>query len=327
MRQVASRKSRSKKGKKYRRRAPFQQGARQGRMNQRKGASVSDQTFPFKIGEFQCMTVKDGDSAFSVRSFFVNVPEDRLHQVLRQHRIQPGEIRVPWICLYVNTGQHRLLVDTASRPGTAPGAGRLVPNLRAEGIEQADIDKVVLSHGHPDHIGGNTDDEGKAAFPNARYVMWKDEWEFWTSKEAVMEQLKVDRDTRRLMSAVAQRNLRRIQDRFDLIDSDSEIAPGVRAIAAPGHTPGHMAVAVSSAGEQLLHICDAVLSPVHLEHPEWRSLHDVLPEKATATRRRLLDWAAAEKLLVLTSHFPFPGLGHVIQKGKHWEWQPIEASC
>jgi glyoxylase-like metal-dependent hydrolase (beta-lactamase superfamily II) len=180
---------------------------------------------------------------------------------------------------------------------------------------------VILTHGHPDHIGGNTDVEGKPAFPNARYFMRKDEWDFWTSGEAA---LKLDEHVKEVLLGFAHKNLPPIQDRIDLVDHETEIVLGVRAVAAPGHTPGHMALAISSVGEQLLCISDAVLHPIHLEHPEWCAVVDSSPEQVVSTRHRLLNQAAAEKALVLAFHFPFPGLGHIIQKGQAWQWQPID---
>jgi len=128
----------------------------------------------------------------------------------------------------------------------------------------------------------------------------------------------------KILRTLALNNLLPIQGQLDLVDRETEIVPGIRAVAAPGHTPGHMALAISSGGEQLLVIADAVLHPIHLEQPEWYAVVDFIPEQAVATRRRLLNRAAAEKALVLAFHFPFPGLGHVVQKGEGWQWRPIE---
>jgi glyoxylase-like metal-dependent hydrolase (beta-lactamase superfamily II) len=286
---------------------------------------MNTEIYRFKVGTFKCIAVSDGSFAYPDHSFFVNAPKERLEQALREHNIQPGEIIAPWTCLLINTGQHQVLVDTGGGAGLMPSVGKLLPNLQAEGIEAVDIDTVILTHGHPDHIGANTDAEGKPAFPNARYIMWKDEWEFWTS-EPDLTQLEVEEDLKQLMLALARKNLPPIQGQLDLVERETEILSGIQAIAAPGHTPGHMALAISSGSEQLLYISDAALYPIHLEQPDWYPAFDLAPEQAMATRRQLLDRVAGKKILVIACHFPFPGLGKVIPKGEGWQWQPIETT-
>jgi len=286
---------------------------------------MSNESFPFKIGNFECMAVSDGTLTYTPPAtfLFVNAPRERLEQALREHNLQPEqwlEWTSPYICLVVNTGEHRVLVDTGA-DGLGPNTGKLLQNLQAEGIAPEDIDTVILTHGHPDHIGGNTDAEGKPAFPNARFVMWKDEWDFWTSERAELE---LDEHVREVLLKFARKSLPPIQSQLDLIDHETEIVPGIKAVAAPGHTPGHMALAIASGGEQLLYISDAVLHPIHLEQPEWYAAVDFAPEQVVATRHRLLNRAAGEKALVLAFHFPFPGLGHIVQKEEAWQWQPIE---
>jgi glyoxylase-like metal-dependent hydrolase (beta-lactamase superfamily II) len=155
--------------------------------------------------------------------------------------------------------------------------------------------------------------------------MWKDDWDFWTS-EPDLAQLKVDEHIKQLLVASARKNLLPIQHQLCLLDREVEIVPGIHAVAAPGHTPGHMAVVISSLGERLLCISDAALHPIHLEQPEWYSIFDLGFEEALASRRRLLNRAAAEEAMVFAFHFPYPGLGHVMAKGKAWQWQPIESA-
>lgn len=290
---------------------------------------MSTEVYHFKVGAFECMAVSDGTLTYTPPTFpppttllFSNAPRGDLEHTLRQHNIQPehwAEWISPYICLLVNTGEHRVLVDTGA-DGLDPNTGKLLQNLQAEGIAPEDIDMVILTHCHPDHIGGNTLEEGKLAFPNARFAMWKDEWDFWTSEEAGV---KLDEHVREVLLSVARKNLPPIQDRLDLIEREREILPGIHAIAAPGHTPGHMALVISSGGEQLLCISDTALHPIHLEQPEWCAAVDFAPDQVVATRRRILNRAAAEKALVLAFHFPFPGLGHIVQKGEAWQWQPI----
>ena len=273
------------------------------------------------------MVVSDGTFAYPhpAKIFFVNAPKERLEQVLREHNLDPErreQYVSPYPSLVINTGQRRVLVDTGAG-SLEPTTGRLIPNLQSEEIAPEDIDTVILTHGHPDHIGGNIDSRGKPAFPNARYIMWKDEWDFWTSEPDLAE-LDVDGHIKEVLITVARKNLPPIQDQLELVDHETEIVPGIRAVAAPGHTPGHMAVAITSDSEQLLYISDAVIHPIHLEQPEWYAAVDLAPEQVVTTRRRLLGRAAVEKPLVLAFHFPFPGLGHVVQKGEGWQWQPID---
>ncbi len=292
---------------------------------------MNNEAYHFKVGTFQCMAVSDGFHIYAPPLFpppaiflFTNAPRESVEHVLRKHDVnleQWIEWVSPYICLVINTGEHYVLVDTGA-DGLGPNTGRLLQNLKTEGIEPDNIDTVILTHGHPDHIGGNTDDEGKPAFRNARYVMWKEEWDFWTSGQV---EAKLDEHVREVLLGFARKNLPPIQHRLDLIDHEEEIVPGLQAIAAPGHTPGHMALVISSAGEQSLCISDTVLHPVHVERPEWYAVVDLDPSQVENTRRRILSRAATEKALVLAFHFPFPGLGHIVQKEEGWQWQPIGA--
>lgn len=292
-------------------------------------STMNTGNYRFRLGSFECIAVSDGTLTYAPPNFpppaillFANAPSDSLEQTLREHDLtseQWAEWISPYICLVVKTGEHRVLVDTGA-DGLGPNTGRLLQNLQAEGVAPEDIDMVIMTHGHPDHIGGNTDVKGKPAFPNARYVMWKDEWDFWTSGQA---ERMLDEHSREVLMKFALGNIPPIQGQLELVDHETEIVPGIHAIAAPGHTPGHMALAISSQDDQLLCISDTVLHPIHVEYPEWCAAVDLVPEQLVATRQKLLNRAATEQALVLAFHFPFPGLGRVVPKGEAWQWQSI----
>ena len=133
----------------------------------------------------------------------------------------------------------------------------------------------------------------------------------------------IEEHVREVRLKVARNNLPPIQNQINLISSEKDIVPGVCANAAPGHTRGHMALAISSGNDQLLCFADSILHLIHVEQPDWHAVVDLSPRQVTSTRRQLLKRAMEEKDLVFAFHFPFPGLGHVIQRGGRWRWQPI----
>ena len=282
---------------------------------------MDTESYQFKLGDFDCVSISDGSHDYPLENFFTNVPKEQIQELLRQRNLPTDHITTPYTYLFVDTGEHRLLVDMGAG-NLFPTTGRLVQNMKAAGIEPVEIDTVIITHAHPDHIGGTLDEEGSLVFASAHYYIWKDEWDFWFSEAPLG---KVPENQEFQFVRLARTNLEPIKGQVSLLEDESEILPGISVIAAPGHTPGHMVVWISSADEQLLYIGDTVIYPLHLEHPDWIPIYDALPEKAAASKRRIFDRAAAERAWVIGQHFPpFPSLGHVMKKGEGWQWQPIE---
>jgi glyoxylase-like metal-dependent hydrolase (beta-lactamase superfamily II) len=160
------------------------------------------------------------------------------------------------------------------------------------------------------------DDHRRPVFGDARHILGRVAWEFWTSDDAL-------RKSPRAELAVARRTLEAIRERLDLVDGGREIVPGFSAIPAPGHTPGHLAVSVRSGYERLLYTADTALHLLHLAHPEWTSTFDLSPQEAVVSRRRIFDLAAEAGALVMGHHLP--GLGRVVRSGEGWEWRRFKA--
>jgi glyoxylase-like metal-dependent hydrolase (beta-lactamase superfamily II) len=281
-----------------------------------------DAYYRFTMGNFECVCISDGGSKYPLELLFKNIPRQHIEGILREKNLPTDHIWTPYTYLFVNTGQHRVLVDMGAGP-IRPTTGKLIKNMKVAGIDPRDISTVLITHAHPDHIGGTLDEGGKPIYANARYFIWKSEWEFWFSENAI--NLAVPKPAAERFVTTARANLLAINNQIDLVEVESEIHPGIHAIPAPGHTPGHMVVSFSSNGERLLYIGDTVLHPLHLSHPDWLPIFDIHPEEAANSKRRVFDLAAAEHAWVVGQHFPpFPSLGHVIKGGSGWQWQPIE---
>ena len=280
----------------------------------------------FQVGTLCCTVLSDGYAAYPTSWFFPDADRVDLARALHKRGLPQEQVLSPYTCLLVETGRHVVLADTGM--GTASNtSGAVLARLEVAGIRRQDVDTVVFTHAHPDHIGGAIDlrdpRRPPPMFPNARYVMFEAEWDFWTGARVDLRGLRVPGDVRARMESTAKRCLFALRHQVELIDREADIVPGVRAIPAPGHTPGHMALLLASDGQRMLNLGDAAVHPLHLEQPGWKNGFDLDPEQALGTRRALLQRAVAEDMRVMVFHFPFPSVGRVSARSEGgWEWAP-----
>ncbi len=276
------------------------------------------ESYRFRVGQVECLAVPDGSNIYDVKLLFANAPEDELREALGESVSAEGEIDVPYTCLAAKVEGSWLLVDTGRGLGREPSTGKLVQNLQRAGIEPTEIKMVILTHGHTDHIGGLTDEVGRLVFPKAKHVMSKGAWHFWTDQENLAEMGWEE------IYPFMKSKLLPVEEKVTLIEGEKEIGPGVRVVPVAGHTPGHMAVVISSGGEEVWSTGDALIHPLHLERLEWYTVYDIEPEESLRARRWVLDEVSSKGALVHAFHFPFPGIGRAVRVGDHWRWQPVE---
>jgi len=288
-------------------------------------ASPSPGFYRFDLGDTEITVLSDGYFDFPVddhlewRAFNAD-PEERA-EYFRSRLVPADHSHLQVSPILIDSGDRRTLVDPGSGTwldGTPPTMGRLGPSLEAAGVAPESIDAVILTHFHLDHWGGLVAPQTRApAFRNAEVLMSEREFEFWTGDEPTPHPQEEPH------LAFARLGLEAFGDRIRTIRSDEEVSTGIRSIPSPGHTPGHVAFGVEAGRHELLIVGDAlVFTHVSFEHPEWQLGHDVDREEAARSRRRLLDRAATDEMLILGYHFPFPGLGYALRQGDAFRWHP-----
>lgn len=282
-------------------------------------------SYRFQIGSLGCTVLSDGYVDYPSPWFFPNAQPVALAEALEKRRLPHDYILSPYTCLLIETGRRVVLVDTGAGQASST-TGAIVARLEMAGIRPKDVDAVVLTHAHLDHVGGAVNADLRPLYPNAVYYISDCEWEFWTGSRRDLTGMRLPDEMKRSMQDGARRCLEPLRHRIEPVEREMEIVPGVRAIPAPGHTPGHLALRLESGGEQLLNLGDAAVHPLHLEHPEWENGFDLAADQAATTRRALLDLAsdpaAAGHIHLMAFHFPFPSVGRVERRNGAWEWIP-----
>lgn len=282
--------------------------------------------YRYRVGDITVTALNDGGVSMPLRDGFVrNAPLAEVQKALADAYLPTDQIQISFTTLLIEGGGRKILVDTGFADNGAAGTGRLFEGLAAIGVAPAAIDLVILSHFHPDHIAGLRRKDGTASFANAELAVPEAEWAFWMDDARMAQAPDAMKgafaQTRRVFGPVA-KDVRRF-------GWDVEVAPGIRSIAAPGHTPGHTVFAVTSGEGRLLVLSDTTNAPyLFVRRPDWQVMFDMDPEQARQSRVRMLDMAAAERMQVAGYHFPFPATGHIAKDGAGYAlvptvWRPV----
>ena len=260
------------------------------------------------VGNMDLVSLSDGHGDADPLGEFPDTTLEQWRDEYPELLDSAGRTRSPLSSVALWSGGKLIIVDT----GLGPPDGTLLDQMGQRGVDRDAVDLVVMTHLHPDHVGWNLTD-GRPTFPNARYLVSKSDWEYWTQPTVLAHEPEV-RD-----QVVPLDGLRVL----DLIEGEYRVTDEVTTLPTPGHTPGHISLILSSAGERAFILGDVAHSPVQAHHTDWSTVYDLDQDLARKTRHQVFDRIEADGSLVAAAHFPSPGLGHLVRRQGRRVWQGI----
>lgn len=275
--------------------------------------------YRFKVGNLTVTTVHDGIARRPVENFVRNAPLADVQAVLAESFLPTDTFTIPFTVTFVETPQGLVVFDAGTGGQLAPTAGQMGVNMRAAGLDAAAVRTVIVSHFHGDHITGLTTAQNAAVFPNAEVVVPAAEWAWFTDAANEARSPESQRGT----FANVARRFAPYQGKVRQIADGAEVVPGIRAVAAHGHTPGHTCYHVADGGGQMMFMADVTNRPeLFARRPDFQPVFDFDGDMAAATRRRLLDRVASERMLVTGYHYPFPANGFIAKEAQGYRYVP-----
>ena len=266
--------------------------------------------YRFKLGSIEATVVSDGPLSIGdpVRTFRGPTPQE-IGKMMTDHFLPTDDVVLDQNALVINTGDKLALFETGmSSVKRTDAMGRLAQNLKLAGIDPKDIDAVIPTHAHIDHVGGIMAADGSRNFPNAQIYIAQSDLEFWTDDR------RAGTPAEGSMLA-AKKNLLPNRDRIVFYRDGKDVIPGVEAMLTPGHTVGHTSFVINSGGKSLFLTGDLMHHIILIEKPQMEVAFDTDPKQGVQTRIKVMDMLAAQRMLTLVYHLPWPGLGHFAKQG------------
>ncbi|VVM37086.1 hypothetical protein PS645_00077 [Pseudomonas fluorescens] len=275
------------------------------------------------VGDYEVTALFDGYNDLSPK-LLKGLTQNQIRALLARRSIETPGVQTAFNAFLINTGKQLILVDTGAGQCIGATAGMLSDNMKAAGYQPSQVDTILLTHLHLDHVCGLVDAQKKPLFANATVYAAKTEADYWLNPEALANApegakgyFKIAQDSTAAYLAAG---------RFKTFDTGQSPLPGVvEATLEKGHTPGSTTYRFNSQGQSILFMGDLVHNlAVQFEHPEVSIGFDVDGQQAIKSRARVFSDAAASKIWVTAAHLPFPGIGHIAAQGKHFQWVPVE---
>jgi len=275
------------------------------------------------LGDFEVTALSDGTAALPMDTLLTNTTPGKIRRAFARSYIK-GSVDTSVNAFLINTGPRLVLIDAGAGVLFGPTVGKLMANLKASGYQPEQIDDIYITHMHADHVGGLIA-EGKIAFPNATVHADKRDADFWLSQANMDAAPKDMKDF--FAGAMASINPYIAAGKFQPFDHGGELAPGVTAVLAHGHTPGHTTYMIESKGQKLALWGDLIhVAAVQFDQPSVTVKYDSDPKAAAAQRKKAFAEAAKDGYMVGAAHLSFPGMGHLRRNGLTYTWVPLNYS-